>query len=133
MMETHDQTGLRERLKAELQATAEALAAGPLAEIEIPESLRANLELFSRLERRVLKEYDPVVCELFDALLRHAIHANEGNPGTAAARERIASANTSLGCTMVLLRSPIVATNVPRTSWAPLRRTTTRCSCSLEA
>ncbi len=88
MMETHDQTELRERLKAELQTTAEALAAGPLAEIEIPESLRANLELFSRLERRVLKEYDPVVCELFDALLRHAIHANEGNPGTAAARER---------------------------------------------
>ena len=43
MMETQDHTELRERLKAELQATGEALAAGPLAEIEIPESLRVNL------------------------------------------------------------------------------------------
>ena len=38
-------------------------------EIDIPQSLRDNLALFLRLERRVLQEYDPAICELFDKLL----------------------------------------------------------------
>ena len=87
--ESEQEEGKRATLKAELEATASALTMGPLAEIEIPESLRANLALFQRLERRVLREYDPTVCDLFDVLLRHAIHANEGNPGTAAATEQV--------------------------------------------
>lgn len=87
--ETEQPATDRASLKAELEAMAKAMTAGPLAEIEIPESLRANLALILRLERRVLKEYDPAVCDLFDVLLRHAIHANEGNPGTAAANERV--------------------------------------------
>ena len=60
----------------------------PLAEIDIPESLRDNLALFLRLERKVLKEYDPEICQLFDTLLSDAIKANEGNPGSAAAAEQ---------------------------------------------
>lgn len=67
--------------------TAAASAAGPLSEIEIPESLRDNLALFLRLERQILKEYDPEVCSLFDVLLGGVIKANEGNPGADAASE----------------------------------------------
>ena len=62
-------------------------AATPLAEIDIPESLRANLALFLRLERRVLSEYDPDVRQLFDTLLASVIAANEGDPGRIAADE----------------------------------------------
>ena len=62
-------------------------AATPLAEIDIPESLRANLALFLRLERRVLSEYDPDVRQLFDTLLTSVIAANEGDPGRIAADE----------------------------------------------
>ena len=58
-------------------------------EIDIPQSLRDNLALFLRLERRVLQEYDPAICELFDKLLNSVIHANEGNPGTDAADEPV--------------------------------------------
>ena len=65
--------------------TAEAIAS--YTEIEIPESLRDNLALFLRLERKVLKEYDPVICDLFDRLFNSVIRANEGNPGTVAADE----------------------------------------------
>ena len=56
-------------------------------EIDIPQSLRDNLALFLRLERRVLQEYDPAICETFDQLLNSVIHANEGNPGSDAAGE----------------------------------------------
>ena len=62
-------------------------ATTPLAEIDIPESLRDNLALFLRLERRVLTEYDPAICELFDRLLADVITANEGDPGRTAADE----------------------------------------------
>ena len=58
-------------------------------EIDIPQSLRDNLALFLRLERRVLKEYDPVICETFDKLLNSVIRANEGNPGTEAVAEPV--------------------------------------------
>ena len=65
--------------------TAEAIKA--YTEIEIPESLRENLALFLRLERKVLKEYDPAVCATLDRLFNNMIRANERNPGSVAADE----------------------------------------------
>ena len=67
--------------------TPEAIAS--YAEIDIPESLRDSLALFLRLERKVLKEYDPAVCDLFDRLLNSVTRANEGDPGAAAAEEPV--------------------------------------------
>ena len=67
----------RTELTAQVNEVVADIAEGPLSEIEIPESLRDNIALFQRLERRVLKEYDPRICQLFDALLSDAIHANE--------------------------------------------------------
>ncbi len=85
-----DVSSRRRALLAErLHTTVADIAEGPLSEIEIPESLRDNIALFQRLERTVLKEYDPKVAELFDMLLADAIHANEGNPGTLAASEAV--------------------------------------------
>ena len=63
--------------------------ATPLTEIDIPQSLRDNLALFLRLERRVLKEYDEQVCAIFDELLSNVITANEGNPGSVAVKEAV--------------------------------------------
>ena len=63
--------------------------ATPLTEIDIPDTLRENLALFLRLERRVLTEYDSSICELFDKLLSYVIAANEGDPGRAAADEPV--------------------------------------------
>ena len=60
-----------------------------LSEIEIPESLRDNLALFLRLERKVLSEYDPEIADLFDKILSAEIVANAGNPGTRAADEEV--------------------------------------------
>lgn len=57
------------------------------AEIELPERLHDSLALFLRLERSVLRDYSPRVCDLFDRLLNSVIHANEGDPGAAAAGE----------------------------------------------
>ncbi len=71
-----------------LGAADTAQAIKSYTEIEIPENLRDNLALFLRLERKVLKEYDPAVCQLFDDLFNSVIRANVGNPGTAAADER---------------------------------------------
>ena len=51
--------------------TAEAIKS--YTEIEIPESLRDNLVLFLRMERKVLKEYDPAVCALFDRLFNSCL------------------------------------------------------------
>ena len=73
-------------------ASTEALpdtAVTPLTEIDIPETLRDNLALFLRLERRVLTEYDPEICDLFDKLLSCVIAANEGDPGRLAADEPV--------------------------------------------
>ena len=78
-----DSTESRDEL---LSALAEAQ---PLTEIDIPKSLRDNLALFLRLERRVLDEYDPRVREVFDKLLQYVIAANEGNPGTLATHEKV--------------------------------------------
>ena len=58
-----------------------------LAEIDIPDTLRDNLALFLRLERKVLSEYDTEIADLFDQILTAEIKANEGNPGTLAADE----------------------------------------------
>ena len=52
----------------------------PLAEIDIPDSLRGDLALFLRLERKVLDEYDPEIRGLFDKLLQRHRRANEGDP-----------------------------------------------------
>ncbi|WP_080800789.1 phosphoenolpyruvate carboxylase [Arabiibacter massiliensis] len=74
-------------LDRHLGAADTAQAIKSYTEIEIPASLRDDLALFLRLERKVLKEYDPAVCELFDRLFNSVIRANEGNPGTVAAEE----------------------------------------------
>lgn len=70
-----------------LGASDTAQAIKDYTEIEIPESLRNNLELFLRLERTVLKEYSPEICTLFDCLVNSVIKANLGNPGSIAAGE----------------------------------------------
>lgn len=67
----------------------ELVADLPLAEIDIPDSLRHDLALFLRLERKVLDEYDPEIRSLFDNLLQSVIAANEGDPGRAAADEPV--------------------------------------------
>ena len=78
MAEEIGQPEERAQLLSELKETVGALTCGPLSEIEFPESLRDNLALFQRLERRVLKEYDPQICELFDVLLRASVNGVEG-------------------------------------------------------
>ena len=78
-----------ERRKGPSVADNQDTKATPLTEIDIPESLRDNLALFLRLERRVLKEYDEQVCAIFDELLRNVITANEGNPGSVAVKEAV--------------------------------------------
>nr|WP_301870791.1 phosphoenolpyruvate carboxylase [Collinsella tanakaei] len=60
----------------EARAAVEALG-----EINIPAELRDHLALFVRLERKVLREYDEDICNIFDKLLASVIAANEGNPG----------------------------------------------------
>lgn len=64
----------------EARAAVEALG-----EINIPSELRDHLALFVRLERKVLREYDEDICNIFDKLLASVITANEGNPGAEAA------------------------------------------------
>ena len=64
----------------EARAAVEALG-----EIDIPAELRDHLALFVRLERKVLREYDEDICNIFDKLLASVIAANEGNPGEEAA------------------------------------------------
>lgn len=54
-----------------------AAAASALSEVRIPQELRHNMELFLRLTRRVLKEYDPKLCSSFDLLLEYMVHAND--------------------------------------------------------
>lgn len=71
------------------QCTGSAVGSLPLAEIDIPDSLRGDLALFLRLERKVLDEYDPEIRGLFDRLLQSVIAANEGDPGSAASDEPV--------------------------------------------
>ncbi len=58
-----------------------------LSEFNIPAQLRDHLALFVRLERRVLREYDEEICNIFDRLLASVIAANEGDPGAEAAAD----------------------------------------------
>ena len=58
-----------------------------LSEFNIPAQLRDHLALFVRLERRVLREYDEEICNIFDRLLASVIAANEGDPGAEAAED----------------------------------------------
>lgn len=71
------------------RCTGSAVDSLPLAEIDIPDSLRGDLALFLRLERKVLDEYDPEIRGLFDRLLQSVIAANEGDPGSAASDEPV--------------------------------------------
>lgn len=71
------------------RCTGSAVGSLPLAEIDIPDSLRGDLALFLRLERKVLDEYDPEIRGLFDRLLQSVIAANEGDPGSAASDEPV--------------------------------------------
>lgn len=71
------------------QCGGSAVGGLPLAEIDIPDSLRGDLALFLRLERKVLDEYDPEIRSLFDRLLQSVIAANEGDPGSAASDEPV--------------------------------------------
>ena len=71
------------------RCTGSAVGGLPLAEIDIPDSLRGDLALFLRLERKVLDEYDPEIRGLFDRLLQSVIAANEGDPGSAASDEPV--------------------------------------------
>ena len=50
-----------------------SLAHSTLSVVKVPDDLRENLELFLRLVRTVLKEYDPDLRALFDGLLADAI------------------------------------------------------------
>ena len=61
----------------ESRAVAAAEAARTLAEANIPASMRDNMELFLRLLRRVLTEYDPELRSTFDSLLSDLIEADE--------------------------------------------------------
>ena len=60
----------------EARAAVEALG-----EINIPAELRDHLALFVRLERKVLREYDEDICNIFDKLLASVIADNEGGGG----------------------------------------------------
>ena len=56
---------------------AQVAAARTFAEVDLPESLRDNLELFLRLLREVLTEYSPELRSTFDELLSDLIAADE--------------------------------------------------------
>ena len=60
-----------------------------LSDIDIPAELRDNLALFLRLERRVLREYDAKVLDVFDELMMSVIRANAGDPGAEADGEAV--------------------------------------------
>ena len=90
-METPSPVASTQPPSAECAFQCAGSAAGglPLAEIDIPDSLRGDLALFLRLERKVLDEYDPEIRSLFDRLLQSVIAANEGDPGSAASDEPV--------------------------------------------
>ena len=50
-----------------------------LSDARVPETLRANLKLFLRCLRRVLREYDANLLAVFDDLLGLMFVANRGN------------------------------------------------------
>lgn len=64
-------------VRDEGRAAAAAAAAKTFAGVTLPESLRDNMELFLRLLREVLDEYDPKIRTIFDELLTNLIIADE--------------------------------------------------------
>ena len=60
-----------------LRAEASLAAARTFAGVQLPDSLRDNLELFLRLLREVLSEYSPELRSTFDELLSDLIAADE--------------------------------------------------------
>ncbi len=66
-----------------------AAAVEVLSDIDIPAELRDNLALFLRLERRVLREYDAKVLDVFDELMMNVVRANAGDPGAEADGEAV--------------------------------------------
>ena len=65
------------RAVASSRAEAKAAAAKTFAGVDLPESLRNNMELFLRLLREVLTEYGPSLRTTFDELLQDLIAADE--------------------------------------------------------
>ncbi len=63
----------RERVRA----AAQAEAAATFADVDLPQSLRDNLELFLRLLREVLSEYSPKLRSTFDEVVANLIAADE--------------------------------------------------------
>ena len=63
----------RERVRA----AAQAEAAATFADVDLPQSLRDNLELFLRLLREVLSEYSPELRATFDEVVANLIAADE--------------------------------------------------------
>ena len=51
----------------------------PLCEVDIPARLKDSMELFLRLVRRVISEYDSTLCGVFDQLLCDFISADSGS------------------------------------------------------
>ena len=68
-----DTSSGRDKLRAE----ASLAAARTFAGVQLPDSLRDNLELFLRLLREVLSEYSPELRSTFDELLSDLIAADE--------------------------------------------------------
>ena len=65
------------RDEAKSRAAAKAAAAKTFADVQLPDSLRDNMELFLRLLREVLSEYGPGLRSTFDELLADLIAADE--------------------------------------------------------
>lgn len=68
-----------------------------LADARVPESLRANLKLFLRCLRRVLREYDTDLLAIFDDLLGLMFTANRADEEPSAAAEAFAQAAGKIG------------------------------------
>ena len=77
-------SGTRRIDLTDLEAAVEVLS-----DIDIPAELRDNLALFLRLERRILREYDAQVLDVFDELMVSVIRANAGDPGAEADGEDV--------------------------------------------
>ncbi len=67
-----------------------------LADARVPESLRANLTLFLRLLRRVLRDYDPSLLAVFDELLSDMMEANRADERPLEADEAFAAATQAI-------------------------------------
>ncbi|AEB07568.1 Phosphoenolpyruvate carboxylase [Coriobacterium glomerans PW2] len=78
-----------------IDAVETKAAADTLADIDVPTLLRDNLELFLRLERKILQEYDPAVRRLFDELLDDVINVTA--PETSSVPSQVPSGCSEAG------------------------------------